>query len=84
MQHYDDLCTCLYTDILERELRDEKRIVVETPRFVVFEPFASAAPFETWIMPRQTEPSFGAATDPSRPEHTAVALRPLVRRELHS
>jgi UDPglucose--hexose-1-phosphate uridylyltransferase len=152
MQHYDDLGTCLYTNILERELRDEKRIVVEAPRFVVFEPFASVAPFETWIMPRQTEPSFGDATDadldalapvlravlaslaaaqgdpdynailqsapvgdehreyfvwhlrivprlaiaagfelgsgmpvnPSRPEETAAALRPLVRRELNS
>ena len=63
MQHYDDLGTCLYADILERELCGKTRIVLETPRFVVFEPFASAAPFETWIMPRQRQPTFGDTTD---------------------
>jgi UDPglucose--hexose-1-phosphate uridylyltransferase len=63
MRHYDDLGTCLYVDILERELRDGRRIVLETPRFVAFQPFASASPFETWIMPRFHQPSFGQAAD---------------------
>jgi UDPglucose--hexose-1-phosphate uridylyltransferase len=63
MQHYDDLGTCLYLDILDRELRDGRRVVLESERFVAFQPFASAAPFETWIMPRRHQASFGAATD---------------------
>jgi UDPglucose--hexose-1-phosphate uridylyltransferase len=63
MQHYDDLGTNLYMDVLERELRDGRRIVLETPRFVVFQPFASAAPFETWIMPRLPQPCFGDTSD---------------------
>ena len=62
-QHYDDLGTCLYVDILERELRDGRRIIAEGPRFVAFQPFASASPFETWIMPRIHQPSFGDTDD---------------------
>ena len=62
-QHYDDLGTCLYVDLLERELHDGRRIVLEGARFVAFQPFASASPFETWIMPRFHQPSFGDADD---------------------
>jgi UDPglucose--hexose-1-phosphate uridylyltransferase len=63
IQHYDDLGTCLYVDNLERELRDGRRIVLETAQFVVFQPFASGCPHETWIMPRAQSPSFGDASD---------------------
>jgi UDPglucose--hexose-1-phosphate uridylyltransferase len=62
-QHYDDLGTSLYLDVLERELRDGRRVVLETPRFVVFQPFASAVSFETWIVPREAQPSFDRADD---------------------
>jgi UDPglucose--hexose-1-phosphate uridylyltransferase len=30
---------------------------------VAFQPFASATPFETWIMPRVRQPSFGEVDD---------------------
>jgi len=63
MQHYDDLGTCLYVDLLERELQDGRRVVLETPAFVAFQPFAAVAPFETWIMPRTSQPAFGDARD---------------------
>lgn len=63
MQHYDDLGTCLYVDLLERELHDGRRIVLETPEFVAFQPFAAVAPFETWIMPRAPQPAFGDVQD---------------------
>jgi UDPglucose--hexose-1-phosphate uridylyltransferase len=63
MQHYDDLGTCLYVDLLEREIHDGRRIVLETPEFVAFQPFAAVAPFETWIMPRVSQPAFGDVCD---------------------
>jgi UDPglucose--hexose-1-phosphate uridylyltransferase len=74
MQHYDDLGTCLYVDLLEREVRDGRRIVLETPEFVVFQPFAAVAPFETWIMPRAPQPAFGDVPD-SALEDLAPVLR---------
>jgi UDPglucose--hexose-1-phosphate uridylyltransferase len=76
-QHYDDRGTCLYQDLLEAELRDGRRVVLETGRYVVFQPFASAAPFETWIMPRRGGASFGDESDASLDE-----LAPVLRRVL--
>jgi UDPglucose--hexose-1-phosphate uridylyltransferase len=74
VQHYDDLGTCLYVDLLERELHDGRRVVLETPAFVAFQPFAAVAPFETWIMPRTSQPAFGDAHD-STLEDLAPVLR---------
>jgi galactose-1-phosphate uridylyltransferase len=70
----DDLGTCLYVDLLERELRDGRRVVMETPAFVAFQPFASGAAFETWIMPRIARPAFGDAPD-SALENLATVFR---------
>ena len=74
MQHYDDLGTSLYLDILDHELRDGRRIVLQTEDYVAFQPFASAVPHEMWIMPRWLQPSFGDATDGS-----LDALAPVLR-----
>jgi UDPglucose--hexose-1-phosphate uridylyltransferase len=53
---------CLYCDILQKEQRDGHRVVAETDRFLVFHPFASRWPFETWIMPKEHRSSFGDAS----------------------
>ena len=36
---------------------------MDTKRFIVFHPFASHHPFETWIMPTDCQASFGAASE---------------------
>jgi len=43
---------CIYCDMIHQELDDRKRIVMSTPNFVAFCPYASRFPFETWILPR--------------------------------
>lgn len=43
---------CIYCDMIHQELANEKRIVLDTPNFVAFAPFASRFPFETWILPK--------------------------------
>ena len=57
--HYDETGRCLYQDIIDHELRAGERIVMDTEGFVVFHPFASRMPFETWIMPKKGQASFG-------------------------
>ncbi len=42
---------CVYCDMIEQELAFEKRVVVDSPGFVAFCPFAARFPFETWIVP---------------------------------
>jgi UDPglucose--hexose-1-phosphate uridylyltransferase len=44
---------------VEAEVAAQVRIVEETEHFVVFHPFASRVPFETWIAPKHHQPSFG-------------------------
>jgi len=43
---------CVFCDMIQQELAAEKRIVLDTPGFVAFAPFAGRFPFETWILPK--------------------------------
>jgi UDPglucose--hexose-1-phosphate uridylyltransferase len=58
-RYYDDHGCCVYCDLVKEELSFEKRIVTDTERFVVLQPFASRFPFETWIIPKEHQASFG-------------------------
>lgn len=62
-RHFERTRTCLYTEVLARELRDGHRIVSADEDLVAFQPFASSAPFETWVMPRRDQASFGDVSD---------------------
>lgn len=44
---------CIYCDMMYQELASEKRIVLDTPNFACFTPYASRFPFEMWIVPKQ-------------------------------
>lgn len=47
-----------FTIILNHEREQKKRIVFENDYFTAFCPYASRVPFETWIMPRKSDPFF--------------------------
>jgi len=44
---------CVFCRIVEQELADRSRLVLESPRFVAFAPFASRFPYETWVTPKR-------------------------------
>jgi UDPglucose--hexose-1-phosphate uridylyltransferase len=77
--YYAGCSRCLYCDILERERAAGDRVVVETDRFLVFHPFASHWPFETWLLPKEHRSSFGDASAEELKE-----LAPLLRSVLGS
>ena len=79
LQYYDDMGTCLYCDLFHHELEVGKRIVVETESFMVFHPYASRSPFETWIAPKKHQTSFGLISDEELPELAGV-LKDILRR----
>ena len=58
-EYYADMGRCLYCDLLAEELEKGERVVAETEQFVVFHPYASRVPWETWIMPNTHYASFG-------------------------
>jgi UDPglucose--hexose-1-phosphate uridylyltransferase len=43
---------CIYCDMIQQELGQERRVVLDSPNFVAFAPYASRFPFETWILPK--------------------------------
>ncbi len=53
LEFYNYRGRCIYDDMIQQELATGTRIVLDTPNFVVFCPFASRFPFETWILPKQ-------------------------------
>lgn len=42
---------CVFCDMIDQELAFKQRIVVDSPGFAAFCPFAARFPFETWIVP---------------------------------
>ncbi len=62
-RHFDDDGTCVFCDILEDELRDKSRLIVQSERFVAFVPYAAPTPFHTWILPRRHSPDFLMVSD---------------------
>jgi UDPglucose--hexose-1-phosphate uridylyltransferase len=56
---FDFTGRCVFCAILESELKEKKRIVLETEKFVAFSPYASVSPFQIWIFPRRHFASFG-------------------------
>ncbi len=57
--YYVDMTSCLYCDLLAEEIEKGERIIAETKQFVVLHPYASRAPYETWIIPKMHCASFG-------------------------
>jgi len=44
---------CAFCRLVEEEARAGERVVLATEDFLVFAPYASRVPFETWIVPRR-------------------------------
>lgn len=58
-EYFDIEGECLYCVLLQEELELKERIVAANEQFVAFVPYAASRPFETWILPRFHQPSFG-------------------------
>lgn len=57
--YFDVTGSSLYADKVKNELLEKERVLAESDEFVAFLPFASHVPFETWILPRWQQASFG-------------------------
>ncbi|HUI79175.1 MAG TPA: galactose-1-phosphate uridylyltransferase [Bryobacteraceae bacterium] len=60
-QFYDFKERCIFCDIVREESNTGTRLVTETERFTVLEPYAPRFPFETWILPKRHESHFEEA-----------------------
>ncbi len=78
---YQDRGRCVYCDMLEQELAYEQRIVVDSPGFVAFCPFAARFPFETWIVPAEHASHYETLTPAAAEELARVLARVLSKIE---
>ncbi len=53
---------CIWCDMVQQEIEQEARVVIETENFLAFEPFAAKYPFETWLLPKHHQASFISLT----------------------
>ena len=58
LDYYQRKERCIFCDLIKEEKATKKRVVLETVHFLVFSPFASRYPFETWIVPKTHSPDF--------------------------
>jgi len=80
--HYARKQRCLYCDILQQEICDAARLVNHTNCFVVYCPYGSRWPYETWIMPLTHRHRFEETSPPEMTE-LATVLQTTMRR-LHA
>jgi UDPglucose--hexose-1-phosphate uridylyltransferase len=59
--YYDRCSKCLYCVLLEDELALGERVIAENEYYAAIAPYASRIPFETWILPKAHQSSFGRA-----------------------
>ncbi len=63
LHHFDEFGECIFCRVLEVELREGARIVMETEHFVTFVQFAALTPFSMLIMPRRHMACFSEISD---------------------
>lgn len=81
-EHWARKERCIYCDVIEHERKEGARIVAESERFLAFCPYASRAPFETWIMPRRHISHFERGDDGDLPELSELLGRVLRKLDL--
>ncbi|MFH2037032.1 MAG: galactose-1-phosphate uridylyltransferase [Candidatus Zixiibacteriota bacterium] len=77
--HYDKYGTCVFCDNYIEELKQKERIIIESPHFVVFCPYASKSPYETRIYPKRHQASFLSISDDDISELADALHQILVR-----
>jgi UDPglucose--hexose-1-phosphate uridylyltransferase len=79
MRYYDDTGECVYCRILQDELKDGSRIIVESTHFVSFIPYASLSPFHIWIFPRRHTHCFTQIKDDEIEDFASVLRETLAK-----
>jgi UDPglucose--hexose-1-phosphate uridylyltransferase len=73
-RHFAAKERCVFCDIIQQELRDDRRVVQENADTIAIAPYASRFPFETWILPKRHGARFEEA-----PRHEYESLARLLK-----
>lgn len=83
--YFDSLGRCVICDILDYELNDRSRMILETDHFAAMVPYAAETPFHSWIVPKSHKSDFGSASDQEKAGLAEILKRVLsaMRHELN-
>ena len=70
---------CIFCDVVRHDRKDGRRIVFENDRFVALCPWASRAPFQIWLLPREHRSHF-ESIERADLDALAEALRLVLRK----
>ncbi len=72
--YYQENGRCIFCDIIREEWGTKLRVILDTKHFLVFCPFASRSPFETWIIPKKHNSHFESVS-PQEINNLASVIR---------
>jgi UDPglucose--hexose-1-phosphate uridylyltransferase len=78
-RHYDSYGECVICRMRDEEDREQVRVVIDSPFFCAFVPFAAFSPFHIWIVPRRHQANFLGAT-PEELADLALILRQVLQK----
>lgn len=78
-KHYKNTSQCIFCNIIREELQTKIRVILDTKNFLVFCPYASGSPFETWIVPKKHNSHFEDIS-PQEINNLASVLRLILAR----
>lgn len=78
-RYFDEWGRCVYCDILEHELKEGTRVVMENRHFAAFIPYAAEVPFETWIVPKTHRSDFGDISEEEKADFSEALRHVLAR-----
>ncbi len=79
LHHFDEYGECIFCRVLEVELKEGVRIVMETEHFVTFVQFAALTPFSMLIMPRRHMSCFSEIRDAEAADLAGILRRTLAK-----
>lgn len=79
LRHFDEYGECIFCRVLEVELLEKARIVIETGHFVAFVQFAALTPFSMLIMPRRHMACFSEISDAEAADLARILRRTLAK-----
>lgn len=50
---------CVFCDMINQEVAEKERVIIDSKHFLSFSPYASRFPFEIWILPKEHQHDFG-------------------------
>lgn len=75
--------SCLFCDLIKRELTSGERLVIREEHFVAFCAVAGRQPFETWILPTAHESDFSTVAEDQLFHLASILQRVLIRLQHH-